>query len=112
MLDADGGCKEVIRKLQSYASIKGVKVPSSSTAAYCAARKKLDEKMLSDILERTADRLEEMPKAGLMSNRRVIVVDGTGVSMPDTLANQEIWPQSSTQKDQQVRAFKTDQRFV
>jgi len=98
MLDADGGCKEVIRKLQSYASIKGVKVPSSSTAAYCAARKKLDEKMLSDILERTADRLEEMPKAGLMSNRRVIVVDGTGVSMPDTLANQEIWPQSSTQK--------------
>jgi hypothetical protein len=98
VLDADGGCKEVIRKLQSYASIKGVKVPSSSTAAYCAARKKLDEQMLSDILAHTADRLEEMPETGLMNNRRVIVVDGTGISMPDTSANQEVWPQSSTQK--------------
>jgi|SRR5208283_4801993 len=98
VLDADGGCKEVIRKLQSYASIKGVKVPSSSTSSYCAARKKLDEQMLSDILEHTADRLEEMPEPGLLNNRRVIVVDGTGVSMPDTFANQEVWPQSASQK--------------
>jgi len=99
VLDADGGCKEVIRKLQSYASIKGVKVPSSSTSSYCAARKKLDEQMLSDILKHTAARLEEIPEPGLMNNRRVIVVDGTGVSMPDTLANQEVWPQSSLQKE-------------
>lgn len=98
VLDADGGCKEVIRKLQSYASIKGVKVPSSSTASYCTARKKLNEQMLTDILEHTAERLEEMPETGLMNNRRVIVVDGTGVSMPDTLANQEVWPQSARQK--------------
>ena len=40
VLDADGGCKEVIRKLQAYASIKGVKLPSSSTASYCTAHKK------------------------------------------------------------------------
>lgn len=98
VLDADGGCKEVIRKLQAYASIKGVKVPSSSTASYCVARKNLDEQMLSDILEHTAERLEEMPEAGMMNNRRVIVVDGTGVSMPDTLANQVVWPQSARQK--------------
>jgi hypothetical protein len=98
VLDADGGCKEVIRKLQSYASIKGVKLPSSSTSSYCAARKKLDEQMLSDILKHTAARLEEIPEPGLMNNRRVIVVDGTGISMPDTLANQEVWPQSSSQK--------------
>ena len=98
VLDADGGCKEVIRKLQSYASIKGVKVPSSSTSSYCAARKKLDEQMLADILKHTAARLEEIPDPGLMNNRRVIVVDGTGISMPDTLGNQEVWPQSSSQK--------------
>ncbi len=98
VLDADGGSKEVIRKLQSYASIKGIKVPSSSTASYCTARTKLDEQMLSSILEHTADRLEEMPETGLLNNRRVIVVDGTGISMPDTPANQEIWPQISSQK--------------
>ena len=96
--DADGGCKEVLRKLQSYASIKGVKVPSSSTASYCTARKKLDEQMLSDILEHTAVRLDKIQETGLLNNRRVIVVDGTGVSMPDTPVNQEVWPQSSSQK--------------
>jgi hypothetical protein len=98
VLDADGGCKEVIRKLQSYASIKGVNVPSSSTASYCTARKKLDERMLTGIFTHTAGRLDRIPEAGLLNNRRVIVVDGTGVSMPDTPANQEVWPQSSSQK--------------
>ncbi|MDA3903597.1 MAG: IS4 family transposase [Desulfuromusa sp.] len=98
ILDADGGCKEVIRKLQAYASIKGVQIPSSSTASYCTARKKLDEEMLSDILDHTARQLEKMPETGLLNNRRVIVVDGTGVSMPDTLMNQKTWPQSSMLK--------------
>ncbi len=98
ILDADGGCKEVIRKLQAYASIKGVKIPSSSTASYCTARTKLDKEMLSDILEHTAKQLEKMPETGLLNNRRVIVVDGTGVSMPDTLMNQRTWPQSSMLK--------------
>ncbi len=98
MLDADGGCKEVIRKLQAYASIKGVSIPSSSTAYYCSARKKLDEKMLSEILEHTAAQLEKMPESGLLNNRNVIVGDGTGTSMPDTAANQKAWPQSSILK--------------
>lgn len=98
VVDADGGCKEVIRKLQSYAFIKGSKVPSSSTASYCEARKKLNERMLTDILEHTADRLEKMSGPSLMDNWRVIVVDVTGVSMPDTSANQEVWPQPSSQK--------------
>lgn len=98
VVDADGGCKEVIRKLQAYASIKGIKIPSSSTASYCAARMKLDEQMLSDILDHTADRLEDMSESGLLNKRRVIVVDGTGVTMPDTTENQEIWPQPTSQE--------------
>lgn len=98
VLDADGGCMEVVRKLQSYASIKGVEVPSSSTASYCTARKKLDEQMLLDIFTHTAQRLDRVSKNGRLNNRRVIVVDGTGVSMPDTPENQEVWPQTSSQK--------------
>jgi hypothetical protein len=98
VLDADGGCKEVIRKFQSYASIKGIKIPSSSTASYCAARKKLDEQTLSEIFAHTASQLEKIPEIGVLNNRRVVVVDGTGVSMPDTPENQEVWPQISSQK--------------
>jgi hypothetical protein len=35
VLDADGGCQEVVRKLQAYAAMKSLQLPSSSTAAYC-----------------------------------------------------------------------------
>ncbi|MCP3890049.1 MAG: IS4 family transposase [Desulfobulbaceae bacterium] len=98
VLNADGGCKEVVRKLQSYSSLKGGKVPSSSTASYCTARKKLGELTLSDIFQYTALRGDMLTKCGLLKNRRVIVVDGTGLSMPDTLENQAVWPQSAMQK--------------
>lgn len=98
VMDADGGCKEAVRKLQSYASLKGLKVPSSSTASYCIARKKLDEQPLTDIFQHTAAQGDKATQTGLLRNRRVVVVDGTGLSMPDTLKNQEEWPQSATQK--------------
>jgi hypothetical protein len=98
ILDADGGCKEVIRKLQAYASIKGIAFPSSSTASYCTARKKLDIQILTDIFEHTTRQQERLPRTGRLNNRRVIVVDGTGVSMPDTAKNQEVWPQSTGQQ--------------
>src|SRR5450631_3383289 len=45
-----------------------------------------------------ADRLEQIPETGMLNNRRVIVVDGTGISMPDTPQNQVVWPQLSSQK--------------
>lgn len=96
--NSDGGCKEVLRKLQSYASIKGIRVPSSSTASYCTARKKLDEKTLTEIFAHTADQHEDMLPSGILKSRRVIVIDGTGVTMPDTTTNQAVWPQSAGQK--------------
>jgi hypothetical protein len=98
VMDADGGCKEVVRKLQSSASFKGLRIPSSSTASYCTARKKLDESTLSEIFQYTAVQSDKQIKTGLLSNSRVVVVVGTGLSMPDTVENQQVWAQSSTQK--------------
>ena len=98
VIDADGGCKEVVRKLQSYASLRGAIIPSSSTASYCTARKKLSEQTLTNIFQFTSEQGGKPTQTGLLRNRRVIVVDGTGLSMPDTPANQVVWPQSSTQK--------------
>ena len=98
VISPDGGCKEVVRKLQAYASVRGVKLPSSSTASYCAARKKLEEQTLESVFRHTSDELERIPEEGALNGRRVVVVDGTGASMPDTPANQEEWPQSRSQK--------------
>lgn len=99
VVDADGGCKEVVRKMQAYTSVNALKLPASSTSAYCQARKKLEQSELMKILKHTAKRLDSMPERGFLKGRRVVVVDGTGISMPDTPANQQEWPQQRQQKE-------------
>lgn len=99
VIDADGGCKEVVRKIQAYASVNALKLPASSTSAYCQARKKLEQSELMNIFKHTTNRLDSMPERGFLKGRRVVVVDGTGISMPDTPANQEEWPQQRQQKE-------------
>lgn len=98
VLDADGGCQEVVRKVQAFAAAQSMNAPSTSTSAYCQARNKLGQDSLETILAHTADTLHQRGRSQWWKDRRVVVVDGTGVSMPDTSANQEMWPQLSSQK--------------
>ena len=98
VLDADGGCQEVVRKVQALAATRSMPVPSTSTSAYCQARGKLDPVELEKILAHTADELQQQGRSRWWKDRRVVVVDGTGVSMADTPANQQDWPQPNSQK--------------
>ena len=98
ILDADGGCQEVVRKVQALAATRSMPVPSASTSAYCQARSKLDPVELEKILAHTAQDLQQQGRSRWWKDRRVVVVDGTGVSMADTHANQEDWPQPNSQK--------------
>jgi hypothetical protein len=95
VLDADAGCKEAVKKIQAFKASKLKTMPSGSTSAYCQARLKLENENLDKILEHTSQH-SKVSKG--WKNRRVVVVDGTGLSMPDTPANQEKYPQQATQK--------------
>ena len=98
ILDSDGGGSEVIAKLKAYASLKPNSLHTVSTSSYCKARSRLAEEELKEIFDHTVERARQLPENEPLNGRRVIVVDGTGLSMPDTKTNQEIWPQSATQK--------------
>ncbi len=98
ILDADGGCQEVVRRFQAFAASKGINAPSSSTAGYCTARTKLEQTSLDNILRHTSDELQQYKTANPWVGRRVVVVDGTGLSTPDTRSNQQAWPQPRSQK--------------
>lgn len=98
VLDADGGCREVVRKVQALAAARAMPLPSASTSAYCQARSKLSDDGLKRILKHTSEQLQQRGRPGRWKGRRVVVVDGTGVSMPDTPDNQKEWPQSGNQK--------------
>jgi len=99
----DGSCREAVRSVSAFLSRKSVseKSPSISqaTSAYCQARSKIPTDMLDQINTHLVDRMQKhIPKGNLWHGRQVRLVDGTGVSMPDTTLNQAQWPQSQSQK--------------
>ncbi|MDZ8120492.1 hypothetical protein [Pontiella agarivorans] len=64
VIDADGGCMEVVRKTQALAAVCGMKVPALSSSAYCQARRKLEESTLMNIFKHTAERIDSIPERG------------------------------------------------
>jgi hypothetical protein len=73
---------------------------SSNTGAYCRARAKLSEAAIHRLAADVASECEkQVQKDWLWHGRRVRLVDGTTVSMPDTPANQEAYPQPSSQQE-------------
>jgi hypothetical protein len=98
VLNADGSCREVVKKLQAYAALRKLQMPSAATSAYCRARMKLSFQELKKIFEYSYESLETLAGKRDYWGRRVVVVDGTGVSTPDTIENQRVWPQPSQQK--------------
>jgi hypothetical protein len=99
VLNPGSACREALRKVQAWCATHKLPVPDSNTAAYCTARKRLDADTLRDIHRHGADRLERnLCGKDLWCGRRVKVIDGTGVSMPDTPANQKAFAQPSSQK--------------
>jgi hypothetical protein len=99
VLSPDGSCREALRRLQAWQAAEGLPVADSSTSGYCQARKRLKTQRLRKIHDGVAGALMRKSIDPLTEfGRRVRVVDGTGVSMPDTAANQKIWPQPKGQK--------------
>jgi len=98
-LNPKTSCREALRKLLALSALKGQKMFSANTSAYCQARQRLPENVLAITNEYINAQLEkEIKSAQLWHGRNVHVVDGTGVSMPDTRANQAIYPQPPVQK--------------
>lgn len=92
-------CREVVRKLQSYCCQLGLRLPGSSTSAYCQARGRLPLERLEAIHREVSAELQGRVQEGwLWLSRRVCVVDGTGIRLNDTEHNQAAYPQPAAQR--------------
>ncbi len=99
VLDPGCACREIVRKIQQWHRERGLPMPSSGTGAYCQARTRLPLNLLQKLWSHTAQSLgRESASVGVWAGHRLLVADGTGVSMPDTRLNQKAYPQPSTQK--------------
>lgn len=66
---------------------------------YCRARAKLPEVVIERLADQVAEGCERAaPAEWLWHNRHVFLVDGTTLTMPDTSANQDEYPQNPAQK--------------
>ena len=99
-MSADKSCQAAVAQVIAFLLKKGSSnLPSANTAAYCKARARLPVTVLSGLAKTTGQKLEEgAPKEWLWRNRHVKLIDGSTLSMQDTVANQESYPQPSTQK--------------
>src|SRR6185312_15425570 len=78
---------------------RGEKPCGPETGSYCKARQRLPLKVLTDLARGRARQLDEQAQDDwTWKGRPVQLVDGTTVSMPDTAANQEAFPQPRSQK--------------
>lgn len=89
VLDSDKSCHNAMSRIIAYLSNESVEIPSTDTSAYCQARSRLPEKFLEKLFGQTAQSLsEKVRKEDLWCGRNVKVIDGSSVSMPDTVENQ------------------------
>ena len=99
VLSPDGSCREALSRLRPWMIAKGQTPCAPHTGSDCKARKRLPEGVVSTLARHSGQRLcEATPEAWLWKGRRVKIVDGSTVSMPDTQANQDAYPQQPGQQ--------------
>lgn len=99
VMSADGSCQNAVDEALVTRLLSGMDPGSASTSAYCQARARLPELMVSTLAQHTAVLLNEStPQGWLWRGRHVKLVDGTTATMPDTPENQACFPQSEQQR--------------
>jgi hypothetical protein len=97
-LSEDGSCQKAVDGWAAQRVADGLSVHSVNTGAYCKARGRLPFEMVHRLARYTAKMLSERGQNGWRWRGRCVkLVDGTGILMPDTAANQARYPQLSSQ---------------
>lgn len=99
VLSQDHSCRAAVARLIAHRLARGQSSCSAETGGYCQAKKRLPEEFFADVVRQTGQTLDASAQADwLWKQRRVYLFDGTTVSMPDTDANQDAYPQHDKQK--------------
>ena len=97
-LEADASCQKAVNGWAAQRAADGLRACSVRTGGYCRARQRLPLEMVRALARNTGRLLSQKAHTHwLWRARAVKLVDGTGLSMPDTPENQAVYPQPSTQ---------------
>ncbi len=90
----DHSCRGAVARLLAWRVARGLPACSPDAGGYCKARARLPESLLPRLTRHLADRVgDHAPQAWAFHGRRVVIADGSGLSMADTPENQAEYPQ-------------------
>lgn len=99
VLSRGSACREAVRRVQAWCVATKQAVPDESTSAYCQARARLPLESLRAAHEQLGGWIERhTQEAWRWCGRSVKVLDGCGISMPDTDENRARWPYAGCQQ--------------
>lgn len=95
-LNQDSSCQNVV----NHVALKREASTSISTSAYCKARDRLPKVIISTIAKKIAIKNEQkIDSQWKFRDRNIYLVDGTTITMADTISNQKEYPHTKTQKE-------------
>jgi putative transposase len=98
VLSGDHSCREAVAKLNFWRIARNLKPCSTYTGSYCEARQRLPEQLFLELVRSTGSELAQQAEDAWQWLGRVVkVVDGSTITMADTQANQQQYPQPRTQ---------------
>lgn len=98
-LRPDRSCQNIVNDAALKRLQGGLPRCSTHTGAYCKARQRLPLDMVSTLVRHTGKLISTRAHGTwLWNSRRIRLVDGTTVTLPDTVANQAVYPQQGGQK--------------
>ena len=98
-MSADRSCQNIVNQATLQRITEGLTARSTHTGGYCRARQRLPLSMVTRLTQHLGEQIDEqLPNEWRWRGRRVRIVDGTTVTMPDTLANQASFSQQRGQK--------------
>jgi hypothetical protein len=99
VLSRGSACREAVRRVQVWCVAGKRRPPDESTSAYCQARARLPLERLRAAHEELGSWIERHAQdTWRWCDRAVKVLDGCGLSMPDTEENRARWPYAGGQK--------------
>jgi len=98
VLSADHSCRDTVARLLAWRVAGGLPACSPGTGSYCEARQRLPLELLQSLVREEGLELEQQADENILwKGRHVKIADGTTVTMPDTGANQAVYPRRRNQ---------------
>lgn len=98
-MNEDRSCQKAVNDAAVKRVVGGLSPCSTTTGGYCQARQRLPMNMVSTLVRFTGKQMnDQIPDHWRWFGKRVYLIDGTTVTLPDTAANQAKFPQQGGQK--------------